>query len=367
MPITALEQQQRLRQLGEIRIGHVVKMSGVNRRGDQKSRPEKLSKFRFTSPSSLLLEKVAELYGGKVQPWTPANGDPAEFEVYSEATSVPILIRPRAISLWYELFQAKRLVRRCDGQVEGRRGVPCVCDPKQQLSWSDDRECDIKLRLSVMLADVPAIGEWLLQSKGKNAAVEIPPMAHILASAQRYVSGRLSLEPRTTYPLDGAPYQYVVPFIEIDQKPLELMQGGNGRSAIDVGAAALAGDRKAIGAGPGGAAMALEDPGPQYWTAQADSAPTVEALTEVLGKAQAVGRAQQGDDLFKHFLARRAALMQAPAEIVDAEIVENAPGEWNTERLNNEFAKRNGGTLPVSATEQQLGAFLQWLQNGGAR
>lgn len=323
MPITALEQQQRLRQLGEIRIGHVVKMNGTNKRGEQKTRPEKLSKFRFTSPSKDLLEKVADLYGGKVQPWTPANGDPAEFEVYSEATSVPILIPPRAISLWYELFQSRRLVRRCDGQVEQRRGVRCVCDPKGQLPWSADRECDIKLRLSVMLADVPAVGQWLLQSKGKNAAVEIPPMAQILASAQEYVSGRLSLEPRTTYPLEGAPFHYVVPFIEVDQKPLELMQGGNGRSAIGGGAKALDGDRKAIESGRSAPTMALEDPGPEYWTALANSAETIEALTEALGKAQAVGRAKDGDPLFGHFVKRRKEILQGIDEVVDAEIVED--------------------------------------------
>ena len=324
MPITALEHQQELRQLGEIRIGHVVKMNGTNKRGEQKTRPEKLSKFRFTSPSKPLLEKVAELYGGTVQPWTPANGDAAEFEVYSEATSLPILIPgPRSISLWYELNDGRRLMRRCDGEREWRRGVPCVCNPKQQLAWSDDRECDIKLRLNVMLSEVPAIGRWLLQSKGKNAAVEIPPMAQILASSQQYVSGRLSLEPRTTYPLEGAPFHYVVPFIEVDQRPLDLMQGGDGRTPIGGGAAALAGDRKAIGAGPaGGATMAQDDPGPEYWLALANSAESIEALTGVLGDAQAVGRAKPGDDLFRHFVKRRQEIEQGADEVVDAEIVE---------------------------------------------
>jgi hypothetical protein len=326
MPIAALEHQQRLRQLGEIRIGHVVKMNGTNKRGEQKTRPEKLSKFRFTSPSKELLEQVAGLYGGGVQPWTPANGDPAEFEVYSEATSLPILIPPRAISLWYELFQGHRLMRRCDGEREMRRGTACVCDPKRQLAWSDDRECDIKLRLNVMLADVPAVGQWLLQSKGKNAAVEIPPMASILASSQEYVSGRLSLEPRMTYPLEGAAFHYVVPFIEVDQKPLELMQGGNGRSALGGGAAALAGDRKAIEARPvGGAPMAQDDPGPEFWIARANSAETLEALTEALGKAQAVGRAKPGDELFRYFVKRRQEIQQGASEVVDAEIVEDEP------------------------------------------
>jgi Recombination directionality factor-like len=326
MPITALEHQQRLRQLGEIRIGHVVKMNGKNKRGEQKTRPEKLSKFRFTSPSKALLEKIADLYGGTVQPWTPANGDPAEFEVYSDATELPILIPgPRAISLWYELNDGRRLVRRCDGEREFRRGVPCVCNPKQQLAWSDDRECDIKLRLNVMLADVPAIGQWLLQSKGKNAAVEIPPMAQILASSQEYVSGRLSLEPRTTYPLEGAPFHYVVPFIEVDQKPLELMQGGNGRAAIGGGAKALDGDRKAIEAkaSASGAATAQDDPGSRFWIALADSAETLEALTEVVGKARAVERGMPGDPLFDHFMKRRQEIEQGD-EVVDAEIVEEA-------------------------------------------
>ncbi len=329
MPIAALEEQMRLRQLGEIRIGHTVKLEGTNRRGQQKTRPAKLDKFRFTSPNKTLLGHVAELYGGTVQPWTPANGDPAEFEVYSQATALPILIPPRALSLWYEMFEGHRMVRRCDGEKEMRRCTRCLCDPQGKLSWSDPRDCKIALRLNVMLADVPAVGVWLLQSHGKNAAVELPPMAHILERAQEYVSGRLSLESRTTYPLEGAPFHYVVPVLEIDQKPLELMHGGSGRPALAAdGRAALDSGRRALEAGSGGAStMALEDPGPQYWAALADSAPTIEALTEVLGKAQAVGRAQQGDELFRHFLARRAALTRAAdtGEIVDAEIVEDGP------------------------------------------
>lgn len=382
MPIAILEKQQRLRSLGEIRIGHTVAMKGVDKNGRPKRRPEKLSKFRFTSPSKTLLEKVAALYGGEVKPWTPQNGGPAEWELYSTANEVPVLIPPNSVSQWFELYEGPRCVRRCDGERETRADRPCVCDPKGVLAWSDERPCAVTTKLNVMLRDLPAIGLWLLTSHGKNSAVEIPPLATIVAAAEGYVTARLGMEARTTYPLEGAPFHYMVPVLEVDQVPTALMPGAAGAPSIEDGAKkALQAAPKAIEAKSAPAAQ--DDPGPEYFKAQADSAETIESLTKALLAAQAVGRAQEGDPLFKHFVARRAEIEES--EVAVAEIVEDEPGgpisvsdrllfqiaenagDWNTERLNNEFAKRNGGVLPASASEQQLGAFLQWLQNGGAR
>jgi hypothetical protein len=103
MPIIDL--QRRMRQLGEIRIGHVVPTGKTRRDGKPGTRPAKLDKFRFTSPSREILAEVANLYGGEVQPWTPANGGPSEFEVYSQANRLPVLIPPNdAVSQWYELY-----------------------------------------------------------------------------------------------------------------------------------------------------------------------------------------------------------------------------------------------------------------------
>ncbi|MFD6620048.1 hypothetical protein ACFWFB_32925, partial [Streptomyces albidoflavus] len=69
MPI--LDLQMRMRQLGEIRIGRVVDTGRVSKKtGKPILRPEKLDKFRFTSPSREILASVAELYGGEVKPWT---------------------------------------------------------------------------------------------------------------------------------------------------------------------------------------------------------------------------------------------------------------------------------------------------------
>jgi TRAP-type C4-dicarboxylate transport system substrate-binding protein len=76
MPIIHL--QRRMRQLGEIRIGRVVDTGRVSQKtGKAILRPEKLKAFRFTSPSREILTQVATLYGGEVQPWTPANGGPS--------------------------------------------------------------------------------------------------------------------------------------------------------------------------------------------------------------------------------------------------------------------------------------------------
>jgi hypothetical protein len=142
MPI--LDLQMRMRQLGEIRLGHVVPTS------NGKTRPAKLDKFRFTSPSREILTSVAELYGGEVKPWTPANGGPAEFEVYSTVNRLPVLIPPRdAVSQWYELYAGSKCQRRCDGVTEQKTDRPCMCDP-------ENRDCAMTTRVNVMLRDVPA-------------------------------------------------------------------------------------------------------------------------------------------------------------------------------------------------------------------
>lgn len=408
MPIEILNLQQQLRKIGEIHIGELVKLDGTDRNGKQKTRPGKLKQFRFTSRSRSLLEKVGALYGGEPKPWTPANDGPSGFELYSNADEVPVLIRRNAVEQWFELYEGRRCVRKCDGTKEKLRGRPCMCDPDGALGWFDDRECDPYTRLRVMLRDLAAIGEWQLTSKGRNAAVEIPPLARIVAAADGYVSARLSMEPREVFPLTGPSYKFMVPILHVDVTPLELLSGGGSVAARGGGQPAIGpGGRKALEAAP----MARVDPGPEFWKAQADSAPTVDALTAVLFRAQAVGRAQGGDDLYRHFLTRREALEQAAVEaeaaaqaaaeagddIEDAEvlddgsdtpdpwaataataqseagstdedavwfqIVANAP--WGTTELAVRF-EEFVGCPPAAASVEQLRAYLAHLQKQAA-
>lgn len=383
MPI--LDLQRRMRQLGEIRIGHVV--SGTSKTGKAYTRPAKLDHFRFTSPSREILTAVAELYGGEVKPWTPANGGPSEFEVYSTTNRLPVLIPPQnALSQWYELYQGSKCVRRCDGQTEQKSDRPCICNP-------DDRECAITTRLNVMLRDVPALGQWLLISKGYYAAVELPPAAELLAQAGGYVPGWLGMEEKKVQRDEGSA-RFMVPTLDVEITPGALMAGQTGGAP-------------AVAAGP--ERVAITSGRPDY-AALASVANTADEVGNLWRQAKAAGHL---DDALANMLKKRGTELRA-AEQQDREDISNAAGEsgWKDEphqdgpfteeakpdedgaypaevvedpadvwfeviaaagkhglttaQVEEEFAKNNGGLHPSTASAEQLRAFLTVLKGGTA-
>jgi hypothetical protein len=365
MPIIDL--QRRMRQLGEIRIGHVV--SGVSKKGTAYTRPAKLNHFRFTSPSREILASVAALYGGEVQPWTPANGGPSEFEVYSTTNRLPVLIPPQnAVSQWYELYAGSKCQRRCDGVTEHKADRPCMCNPER-------RDCSITTRVNVMLRDVPALGQWLLVSKGYYAAVELPPAAELLAQAGGYVAGWLGMEEKLVQRAEG-PARFMVPTLDVEITPAALMEGQiTGAPAVASGP-----ERVAITGGrPDYAALA----------AQATSA---EEVGELWTKANRAGHL---DDALAATLKARAAELKKPAPApgpsvhpdlmpdqpdddgaVEAEIVADDDVEaiWfqiiaaagplglTTEQVEAQFAEQNSGLHPATANADRLREFLAALK-----
>ncbi|MFI5525029.1 hypothetical protein [Streptomyces platensis] len=371
MPIIDL--QRRMRQLGEIRIGHVV--AGVSKKGNAYTRPAKLDKFRFTSPSREILAEVAALYGGEVKPWTPANGGPAEFEVYSTTNRLPVLIPPRdAVSQWYELYAGSKCQRRCDGVTEHKRDRPCMCDP-------DDRECKITTRVNVMLRDVPALGQWLLITKGYYAATELPPAAELLSKAGGYVAGWLGMEEKLVQ-RDEGPARFMVPTLDVEITPAALMAGQ------------ITGAPAAVASGP--ERVAITGGRPDY-AALAAVATTSEEVARIYRQAVA---AQHMDKGLAATLTTRgealkaaAATAQSPSpteqareeapppppvdEVHDAEIVEedeDVEGIWlqiitaagrhgmTTEQVEQEFAAANEGLGPGSASAARLRSFLDTLK-----
>ncbi|WP_151480654.1 recombination directionality factor [Streptomyces albicerus] len=386
MPIIDL--QRRMRQLGEIRIGHVV--SGVSAKGNAYTRPAKLDKFRFTSPSREILASVAELYGGEVKPWTPANGGPSEFEVYSQADRLPVLIPPLdAVSQWYELYAGSKCQRRCDGQTEHKSDRPCMCDP-------ENRDCKITTRVNVMLRDVPALGQWLLITKGYHAAVTLPPAAELLAQAGGYVAGWLGMEEKTAIVKDQVA-RFLVPTLDVEITPAALMAG----QITGAPAAVTTTERAAIAAAPGNA------PGPDrdYLLEAKEAATQAEALAIFQAAKQAgapvayqeqikaiglgkpaAGPSEQQDQPHPDDVQRQlnpADYGDAPpedGEVYEGEIVNDDPAEvqdiWfqviaaagahglNTEQVEHGFAKRNGGTHPSSATVAQMNAYLAAVKAG---
>lgn len=371
MPI--LDLQQRIRQLGEIRIGHVVDTGRISRKtGKAIKRPAKLNRFRLTSPSKEILTEVAALYGGEVRPWTPANGGPSEFEVYTTVNRLPVLVPPRgAMSQWYEQWQGSKCVRRCDGRMEQKTERACPCDPV-------DRECKPTTRINVMLRDVPALGQWLLISHGYYAALELPGAAEVLAMARGYVDGTLGMEERVVM-RDEGPARFMVPTLDVSVTPAALMSGqGTAVQAVTA---------------PGRVAIASGRPDYAELARVATTADEVGALWR---QASAAGHLD--DDLAAALKMRgeqlRAAEVEEPepdgeyddAELdedgaIDAEIVDDdeEPSEvWYAivaaaGRLQLPMPEVQArcveqiGVSPSEATAAQLRAFLRDIKAGGVR
>ena len=205
MPIIGL--QRRLREAGRIRIGQQVAAS------HGKTRPEKLETFRVTSQDREAIKAVAGLFGGEPREWDGGSG--TQWEVFTDATSLPILLPPTrlAFSQWFELWSGGGCKRRCDGERETISDSPCQCDPDP-----DKRDCKHHTRLSLILADLDGIGLWRLDTQGFYAATELAgaiEMVELLGGA-RIVPGRLMLEQREVKRPDEPPRKFAVPVLDLD-------------------------------------------------------------------------------------------------------------------------------------------------------
>lgn len=302
MPIKDLQQQQA--QVGRIRLGQQVP---TGRNG--KTRPEKLDRFRFTTPSQQLANAVAARYGGEVVQWA-TEGRAAEWEVVSEARVLPVLVPPRPVTQWYELWSGAGCQRRCDGETEQISGDPCVC-PLDQLERADlagqGKACKATTRLKVMLPEVPGMGVWRLDTHGFYAAIELPQTADFLGAvtaANGYIKANLALEERVVKRPGVGVRHFLVPALHVDATPLELMAGG-GVVAVNgvTETLAIEGDGpKAIEAAP--AKRTVDD-----FKALVDSAVSEDELLALHRQAEAEG--VWGPTLKAYFAARKTAVTSA--------------------------------------------------------
>ena len=229
MPIRDI--QQRHAEHGRIRIGRKVAMSGG------KSRPEKLDRFRFTSGDRGHIKALAALYGGTVADWK--NGTKAEFEVITDARSIPVIAYRNSISQWMETWSGGGCTHRCDGYHNVLTDEDC--NPQDKAH----RDAKPTTRLSVMLRDLESLGTWRLETHGWNAAAELPAMAELAAFVGDYVPARLVLQQRTSIK-DGETNQFVVPVLDLaitKQRLNEVLAGtttqaiGSTSSALQIEAA----------------------------------------------------------------------------------------------------------------------------------
>ncbi len=217
MPILTL--QRSLREIGRIRIGQK----------SEKGYPTKLDRFRFTSNDRTVIEAAANLYGGRASLW---NGAPVgeQWEVVSDSAQLTVIIPPgsAALSQWYETWSGGGCTRRCDGVHEFISDTACPCDSEEQ------RSCKATTRLSLILADLPGLGVWRLESHGYYAATELAGTVDICQQAAgrgQMLPAVLGLQPRQVK-REGKTHNFVVPTLDVKVTPNRLTATLNASTGV---------------------------------------------------------------------------------------------------------------------------------------
>jgi hypothetical protein len=344
-----LQLQKRARELGRIRIGQK----------GPKGQPQKLDRFRLTSYSRPLMEKVAALYGGEVQDWTPQGGAPA-FEVITDAKRIPILVPPQPVTQWLETWTAGGCIHRCDGETEMISGEPCDLGPAHEAAKPTTR-------LKVVLRDVEGVGVFRLESHGWNAAAELPESALFLAAVGGYVEGWLALEERVSKN-EGQTRRFIVPVIDIDVTPAQLL-AGQGR----VQAPAIAGPApKAIEAGGDDARGDLphderKEIAEQY-LARARGCDDMAGVAKLWHEAKDSGHLTNWleGELRKIADGLKAADVEPEASVEALwQTILDLAGQQGTELLTllDDFAKQTGGVTADNADASDMQRYLNHLRS----
>lgn len=200
-----------------------------------------LDTFRFTSSSEEALQQIAATYGGDVKPWSDPKAAAGQFEVITAAAEIAIILPPDPLggTPIYEQWSGGGCQRRCDGLtctivVKGPEGaeqndVPCLCAAKGEMA------CEPHTRLSVLLPDVRFVGTWRLDTKGWNAAQEMPGMVDLIQSVQDGLTrGVLRLVRRKSV-FGGETRNFVVPVLGLTDSVDALAAGAMRVGALGMG------------------------------------------------------------------------------------------------------------------------------------
>jgi len=285
--MAVLDIQRRGQQIGRIRLGEQVPV------GDKgKTRPSKLSTFRFTTTNRRIADAIVDLFGGQVRPWE------GQWEAITERSVIGVTIPPRdaVVSQWYEMWNKGGCLRRCSSQVEQISGKECMCphaaDPFDQemvqaaakerarlAKLNPPQACGLKTRISVMVPDLPGLGVFRLDTSSFYAAGEIGDQADLLQMARDrgiFLPAELRIEQRFRV-ANGKRTPYPVPVLEILNTFREIASGALAAGGIAAQLPPAPGEqRRALTSGQPSPAQPTVpavvaghvEPEPESWTAQ---------------------------------------------------------------------------------------------------
>jgi len=169
---------------GRIRIGSSVPK--ISSKGNAFNEPLRLDSFAFTSVHRDLVERIAAMYGGKVEPWSPQRSTEQQWRVVTTSREIHVIVPPIAdvLSQFYEQWAGGMCTVRCDGVRDLISLKDCACGPADE-DRPAPRACKPTTRVNVMLYD-PASGEmisfgvWRLETHGYYAATQLPGQVEIM-------------------------------------------------------------------------------------------------------------------------------------------------------------------------------------------
>lgn len=229
--------QRKVRILGHIRMGE---------RDPQRNFPTKLQNFRITSSDPDKLNAISHQYGGEVTRWEDGDG----YQLKLDAKKLHVLIPPWSSyhvswNMWLGPGNRDRL---CNGEVmsikDGKRqrgdiegNLPaCICPEdigdradaaKPKGKPARPSACSPHIRAEFIIDNVgmQMDGVWVLDSKGMNAAAELPvTMDKLMAISTlfsknndpRKAGGFLWIENRSSKKQGEATRKFIVPVLEPD-------------------------------------------------------------------------------------------------------------------------------------------------------
>lgn len=382
--------QARLTQVGVIRLGQqlIAKKSG-------KPYPSKLETFRFTSPSKPLIDAVAGLYGGTVQAWEQPTG--RQWEVITGVKEIPVLVPPQRIDPNLEHWGNGFRDRMCDGETEAIRNKPCFCAAAQAAGkpFGPRDVCKPTTRMSLMLADVPSLGTWKVESKGWNAAAELPTLAASIESAPQPIPARLEVQKREKKTFDPSKAEgdqvassvFMVPVLHFDWITPAQAFGGELGTAARAALGAAHTQRQAIAAAAeparrkftaaeyltlAGAAEEIDDVR-ELWTDAAHDGVLTDEVKAALNER--VETIKSKSVKAKPAVKPTEPNHQAADEVVDAEVGPDADAVWMQIQAvagakgwnNDELEQRVIGLLNKPSNEAdgfELTRFLEAVKAG---